>query len=192
MVVAGRGDMLGATMRLVARMHPSGGLLGFAGMFTEANRAVMESTLNEFLASTLLVPRPTQTDVVNYFGGRAFQWVKSSNIGGGFSSSSLSSWSQSYSYFCPDGTYEVDPHSSSSFSGTLSSASSGDYLGYYRGGSSGSTRQTGQWTVIASIYGPIMVMESSSGFQLDLLTLNGNSLVFGDQEFQFYQFHNCH
>ncbi len=93
-------------LRLQAVVHPSGGIVGFAGLFTEPNRAVMQNVLNEFTSSTVTVERRTRTDLINIIAGKEFVWVKSSSAGNGGNSGSLQSWSQNNAFFCP-GIYEI-------------------------------------------------------------------------------------
>ena len=182
----GVGNEAGVSAKLTAVLHPSGGLVGFMGFFTEANRGVMEQTLGKMVASTVLVPRQVDTQWVNALAGKAFYWVSSSSTGNGGTSGSLSRWTQKNAFFCA-GTYEITTQSESSYSGTLSGG------GVYGGGSSSNSTEAGDWTVIQTSAGPVMIMASSSGFQSALVTIgpSGNSFYFGDQEFAFSKANSC-
>jgi len=182
----GIGSEQGVSARLIATMHPSGGGVGFMGFFTEPNRAIMEQTLEKMAASTLVASRDIDTQWVQAIAGRAFQWVKSTSVGNGGTSGSLSRWSQKNAFFCA-GTYEITTQSESSYSGTLSGGA------VYGGGSSSTSTEAGDWTVIRTPAGPLMLMASSSGFQGAILQLGngGNSFLFGDQEYSFLKPHLC-
>jgi hypothetical protein len=172
------------SLRLIAVVHPSGGAIAFAGLFTEPNRNVMNRVLEDFVQSTLTVPRQTRQDLVDLISGKAFAWTKSSNVGSGGTSGSLLSWSENNAFFCP-GTYEITRRSESSFSGNLSGG------GFYTGVSSSNSTEQGDWTIIDSPVGPVLVMVSSSGFQGAPISIQGNTVLFGDQEFSFLRSHLC-
>lgn len=174
----------GIDMRIVGVAHPSGGVIAFAGLFTPPNRAVTERVLGDFVASTVTVPRQTRTDLVNLISGKSFSWAKSSSTGNGGSSGSLSRWSENNAFFCP-GTYEITTRSESSYSGTLSGG------GFYGGGSSSSSTEAGDWTIIDTPAGPGMIMLSSSGVQSALISVSGNTVYFGNQEFAYSRPHFC-
>jgi hypothetical protein len=182
----GYGENAGATLRLEALVHPSGGILGFGGLFLEANRASMQRTLNSFTDSAVLVARKTDTQMVQAIAGHAFTWAAYHSTGNGGSSGSLSSWSQNNAFFCL-GTYEITRNSESSYSGNLSDG------GFYTGGSSSRSTETGDWTVIQTPTGPLMLMLSEQGVQTAIVSIDpsGRSIYFGDQQFDGAGLHNC-
>ena len=167
-----------------AVVHPSGGIIGYAGFFTQPNRAVMERVLNDFVTSTVTVARKTRADLVSAIAGKSFVWVKSSSVGSGGTSGSLSSWKQNNAFFCP-GTYEITTYSESSYGGNLSGGA------FYTGGSSSNSTEAGDWTIIDTDSGPILVMISSEGAQAEVIRIQGNSIFFGDQQFDYKRAHRC-
>lgn len=182
----GYGTESGAIMRLDGVVHPSGGLIGFAGFFTPNNRGIMEQTLASFIASIVTVPRSTDQNWINALRGRAFQWVSFNSAGNGGSSGSLSRWSQNNAFFC-DGTYEITTASESSYSGSLSGG------GFYTGGSSSNSTEAGDWTVIQTTSGPVLILLSAQGVQAAVVALgpSGNTFYFGDQEYSLTGAANC-
>lgn len=174
----------GISMRCQAVVHPSGGAVAFVGLFTEPNRPVTERVLSELMTSVVTVPRATRADLVLRLSGRAFVWTKASNSGAGGSSGSLQRWTEKNAFFCP-GTFEVTSRSESSFSGNVSGG------GFYTGGSTSSSTETGDWTVIDAAGGPVLVMISSSGASAAFLQVSGNSVIFGDQQFDERGPHLC-
>jgi len=181
---AGYGTQYPALIQLRGVVHPSGGVVAFAGLFLEANRAVIQRVLDDFVASTVTVPRQTRADLVTLISGKAFSWAKSTSVGGGGGSGSLSSWSQNNAYFCP-GTYEISTFAETTYSGNLSGGA------FYTGGSSNNSTEVGDWTIVDSPSGPVMVMVSSSGFQAALFSVVGNSVLFGDQQFDYSGPRSC-
>jgi hypothetical protein len=180
----GYGTQYPALIQLRGVVHPSGGVVAFAGLFLEANRAVIQRVLDDFVASTVTVPRQTRADLVTLISGKAFSWAKSTSVGGGGGSGSLSSWSQNNAYFCP-GTYEISTFAETTYSGNLSGGA------FYTGGSSNNSTEVGDWTIVDSPSGPVMVMVSSSGFQAALFSVVGNSVLFGDQQFDYSGPRSC-
>ena len=183
---SGYGNQNGVIMRLEAVVHPSGGIVGFAGLFRASNRASMEQTLGNFIGSTLTVPRLTDQQWVAALKGRAFQWTSYRSAGNGGNSGSLSSWSENNAFFC-DGTYDVTRSSESSYSGSLSGGS------FYTGGGSSSSTESGDWTVLQTQAGPVLILLSAQGLQAEVISLgpSGNSFYFGDQEFSLTGPHTC-
>lgn len=182
----GFGSQQGVQMRLEGVLHPSGGMVGFIGLFTLANRASMEATLGSFVNSTLTVRRLTDQGWVDSLTSRAFQWSSYRSSGNGGNSGSLSSWSQNNAFFCV-GTYEITTQSESSYGGTLSGGS------FYSGGSSGNSTEAGDWTVLRTPSGPVLVLLSGSGVRAASISLgpSGNSFYFGDQEYSLSGPHSC-
>lgn len=180
----GYGDQVPSLLQVRAIAHPSGGVVAFAGFFWEANRAVMERVLGALTASTVTTPRDTRSDLVTLIAGKAFSWARSTSAGNGGDYGSMSRWSQNNAFFCP-GTYEITTYSESSYSGNLSGGS------VYSGGSSSRSTEAGDWTIVNTPSGPAMIMISSSGFQASLLTLSGNSVVFGNQQFDYAGPNRC-
>lgn len=174
----------GISLRCQAVVHPSGGAVAFVGVFTEPNRSVTERVLGELVASVLTVPRATQADLVNLLAGKSFTWVKAANTGNGGNSGSLQRWSEKNAFFCA-GTFEVTTRSESSFSGNVSGG------GFYAGSSSSSSTDAGDWTVIGTAGGPVLVMISAGGASAALLQISGNSVIFGDQQFDYRAPHLC-
>lgn len=174
----------GVRLRGEAVAHPSGGSVIFIGLFTETNRAVMQRVLTELIQSTIVVPRQTRTDLVNLIAGKSFLWVKSTSTGSGGNSGSLQRWTERNAFFCP-GTYEITTRSESSFSGNLSGG------GFYTGSSSSQSTEAGDWTIIETPAGPALVMLSNAGGQAALIRIEGNSVIFGEQQFDFRAPHAC-
>jgi hypothetical protein len=175
-------DSLG--LRCLATTHPSGGVVAFVGLFTEPNRALMQQRLTELNRSVVTVPRNTRTDLVQLLSGKSFIWVKASNSGNGGNSGSLQRWTEKNAFLCP-GTYEITTQSESSFSGNLSGGA------FYNGYSNSNSTEAGDWTIIETASGPIMVMISSNGSAAAPIQIQGNSVVFGDQQFDFRGSHQC-
>lgn len=174
----------GLAMKCQGVIHPSGGVVAFVGLFTEPNRAVTQRVLNELTASVITIPRNTRTDLVNAIAGKSFTWVKAANTGNGGTSGSLQRWTEKNAFFCP-ATFEITTQSESSFSGNLSGG------GFYSGYSNSSSTEAGDWTVIDTPSGPAMVMISSTGSTAAFIQVSGNSVIFGDQQFDFRAFHAC-
>lgn len=177
-------SLQGISVRCQGVLHPSGGMVAFVGFFAETSRAVMQRVLNDFTQSTVVVPRRTRTDLVNVIAGKSFVWVKAANVGSGGTSGSLQRWTQKNAFFCP-GTYEITTQSESSFSGNLSGG------GFYTGYSNSNSTEAGDWTIIDTDFGPAMIMMSDSGVNAALLTITGNSVIFGDQQFDYQRPHAC-
>lgn len=177
-------SLQGTFARAQATLHPSGGAVVFVGFFTEANRTVMARVLNSFTDSTLTVPRKTRQDLIDVISGKSFLWVKSSAAGSGGSSGSLQRWTEKRAFFCP-GTYEVTTQSESSYSGNLSGG------GFYTGYSSSNSSEAGDWTIIDTDAGPALIMISGNGVDAALVRLGGNSMFFGDQQFDYQRPHAC-
>jgi hypothetical protein len=173
-------------LRAEARVHPSGGVVGFIGAFTPDNRAGMERVLQQFSGSIVVTPRATDAQAVNAIAGRAFSWASYKSTGNGGTSGSLSRWSEKNAFFCK-GTYEITTRSESSYGGSLSGGA------FYTGGSSSSSTEAGDWTVIKTASGTVMVMISSSGIQAALISATpaGNGFYFGDNEFSFSRMNPC-
>ena len=173
-------------MRLEGVVHPSGGMMAFAGFFLPANRSIMEQTLASFVNSTLTVPRKTDQQWVDGLRGRAFKWSGYKSTGNGGSSGSLSSWSDNNAFFC-NGIYEITRYSETTYSGSLSGGA------FYGGGSSSNSTEAGDWTVIQTASGPALILLSAQGLQAALVTVgpSGNTFYFGDQEFSFTGAANC-
>lgn len=182
----GFGSQQGALMRLTGVVHPSGGLIGFIGFFTPPNRSVMQATLDSFVNSTVTVPRLTDQNWVDALRGRAFRWSSYKSTGNGGNSGSLSRWSENNAFFCT-GTYEITTRSESTYGGTLSGGA------FYGGGSSSNSTEVGDWTVVRTPSGSVLVLLSSTGVQAASITLgtSGNSFYFGDQEFSLTGAHAC-
>lgn len=182
----GVGSQQGAIMRLQGVLHPSGGMLGFFGLFTPPNRLVMQQTLESLVSSTLTVRRQTDQTWVDGLRGKAFKWVAYKSTGSGGTSGSLSRWSDNNAFFC-DATYEITRYSESSFSGSLSGG------GFYTGGGSSSSTEAGDWTVVRTANGPVLILLSGDGIQAAFVTQgpSGNSFYFGDQEFSVTGAHTC-
>jgi hypothetical protein len=174
----------GVSLRCQAVVHPSGGAVAFVGLFTEPNRAVTERVLGELMASVVVVPRATRPDLVSLLSGKSFSWVKAANAGNGGNSGSLQRWTEKNAFFCP-GTFEVTTRAESSFSGNVSGG------GFYTGYSNSSSTDAGDWTVIETANGPVLVMISASGASAAFLQISGNSVIFGDQQFDFRAPHAC-
>ncbi|GEM_PF-1029935 len=183
---SGVGDQAPALMRVEALLHPSGGVLVFAGLFLEQNRAVMQRTLDRFTSSSVVAPRPIDEQWTQLIAGKMFQWGSFSSAGNGGSSGSLQRWSQNNAFFC-QGTYEITKQSESSYSGNLSGG------GFYTGGGSSSSTEAGDWTVLKTDQGPLMLMLSANGVQAAIVRIgsSGNSIIFADQEFSFVRPHSC-
>ncbi len=174
----------GVFLQVQAVVHPSGGIIGYAGFFTQPNRALMERVVNAFVSSTVTVARKTRADLVSAIAGKSFVWVKSTSVGSGGTSGSLSGWKQNNAFFCP-GTYEITTYSESSYSGSLSGGA------FYTGGSSSNSTEAGDWTIIDTDSGPILVMISSEGAKAAVIRIEGNSIFFGDQQFDYNGAHRC-
>jgi hypothetical protein len=174
----------GIGLKCQAVIHPSGGVVAFVGLFTEPNRAVMQRVLNDLGTSVITVPRNTRTDLVNAIAGKSFTWVKAANTGNGGTSGSLQRWTEKNAFFCA-ATYEITTQSESSFSGNLSGG------GFYTGYSNSSSTEAGDWTIIDTPSGPAMVMISSTGSAAAFIQITGNSVIFGDQQFDFRAPHSC-
>ncbi len=177
-------SLQGVSVRCQGVLHPSGGLVAFVGVFAETSRAVIQRVLNDFTQSTVVVPRRTRTDLIDVIARKSFVWVKSANVGSGGTSGSLQRWTQKNAFFCP-GTYEITTQSESSFSGNLSGG------GFYSGYSNSNSTEAGDWTIIDTDFGPAMIMMSDSGVNAALLTITGNSVIFGDQQFDYQRPHAC-
>jgi hypothetical protein len=177
-------SLQGATARCQAVLHPSGGLVAFVGFFTEPNRRVMERVLNDFTQSVVTVPRRTRTDLVDIISGKAFLWVKASNAGNGGNYGSLQRWTQKNAFFC-QGTYEITTQSESSYSGNLSGG------GFYTGYSNSNSSETGDWTIVETDAGPAMIMLSTAGADAALIRIAGNSVYFGEQQFDYQRPQAC-
>lgn len=182
----GYGDRNGIIMRLEAVVHPSGGIVGFAGLFTAPNRSSMEQTLGSFINSTLTVPRLTDQQWVSGLKGRAFQWTSYKSVGSGGNTGSLSSWSENNAFFC-DGSYEITRNGETTYGGNLSGG------GFYSGGGSQSSTEAGDWTVLQTPAGSVLVLLSSKGLDAEPVTLgpSGNTFYFGDQEYTLTGAANC-
>lgn len=63
--------------------------------------------------------------------------------------------------------------------------------GFYTGYSNSSSTDAGDWTVIETANGPVLVMISASGASAAFLQVSGNSVVFGDQQFDYRAPHAC-
>lgn len=174
----------GIRLLLHAVVHPSGGATAFAGFFLDAHRSTMTRVLNEFVDSIISVPRNTRTDLVDLLSGKSYEWVQSVNTGSGGSTGSLSRWTQKRAFLCP-GTYEITTESESSYSGNVSGGA------FYSGYSSSSSTEVGEWTIIDTAQGPVMVMMSSNGGQAALLQVSGNTVNFGNQQFDYRGQHVC-
>jgi hypothetical protein len=177
-------NLEGLALRAEARLHPSGGVVAFVGLFTEPNRATMERVLGELLATTVTVPRNTRTDLVGALAGKSFTWVKAAQAGNGGGSGSLQRWTEKNAFLCA-GTYEITTQSESSFSGNVSGG------GFYTGYSNSSSTEAGDWTIVETATGPVMVMISGTGGAAAFLQVSGNSVIFGDQQFDYRAPHAC-
>jgi hypothetical protein len=174
-------------------VHPNGGFLGFLGLTTQAQIAGLQTQLLRFVEGARTPARNTNTDYLNALPGRSFKWESSGNewySGNWQGSASSTSWSESYAFFCSDGSFEINKESTS----YVSSRNSGGWNSTYMSLSYGSsTKEYGQFTVIQHPqHGNLMLIATLAGYQVTPVQFQPNgSLLLGKNQLVPHERFNC-
>ena len=148
-------------------IHPNGGFLGFLGLTTQAQISRLQTQLLQFVDTAKTPVRNTNVEYLNALPGRSFKWESSGNewySGNWQGSASSTSWSESYAFFCSDGTFEINKESTS----YVSTRNSGGWSSTYMSLSYGSTtKEYGQFTVVQHPqHGNLMLIATLAGYQV--------------------------
>jgi hypothetical protein len=174
-------------------VHPNGGFLGFLGLTTQAQIAGLQTQLLQFVEGARTPARNTNTDYLHALPGRSFKWESSGNewySGNWQGSASSTSWSESYAFFCSDGSFEINKESTS----YVSSRNSGGWSSTYMSLSYGSTtKEYGQFTVIQHPqHGNLMLIATLAGYQVTPVQFQPNgSLLLGKNQLVPHERFSC-
>ncbi|MGE3310808.1 MAG: hypothetical protein AB7O66_12630, partial [Limisphaerales bacterium] len=186
-------DGTGYAMALEVLVHPDGGFLGFLGITTPAQVEALKTQLLGFVDAARTPRRATSQEYLDALPGRSFKWESSGNewySGNWQGSASSTSWSESYAFFCADGTFEINKESTS----YVSSRSSGGWSSTHMSLSYGSsTKEYGQFTVIQHPqHGNLMLIATLAGYQVTPVQLQADgSLLLGKNHLVPHQAFNC-
>jgi hypothetical protein len=174
-------------------VHPDGGYLGFLALTTQAQIDRLQGQLALFVDSARTPARNTRTDYLQALSGRSFKWESSGNewySGNWQGSASSTSWSESYAFFCADGSFEINKESTSYVSSRNSGGWSSQYMSLSYGSS---TKEYGQFTVVQDPqHGTLMLIATLAGFQIAPVQLQPNgSLLLGKNQLSPHGTFNC-
>ncbi len=174
-------------------VHPSGGFLGFLGLTTQAQIAGLQTQLLRFVEGAKTPARNTNTDYLNALPGRSFKWESSGNewySGNWQGSASSTSWSESYAFFCSDGSFEINKESTSYVNSRNSGGWSSTYMSLSYGSS---TKEYGQFTVIQHPqHGNLMLIATLAGYQVTPVQFQPNgSLLLGKNQLVPHERFSC-
>jgi hypothetical protein len=174
-------------------VHPNGGFLGFLGLTTQAQIAGLQTQLLRFVEGAKTPARNTNTDYLNALPGRSFKWESSGNewySGNWQGSASSTSWSESYAFFCSDGSFEINKESTSYVSSRNSGGWSSTHMSLSYGSS---TKEYGQFTVIQHPqHGNLMLIATLAGYQVAPVQFQPNgSLLLGKNQLVPHERFNC-
>jgi len=174
-------------------VHPDGGFLGFLGLTTQAQIARLQTQLLQFVDTAKTPARNTNVEYLNALPGQSFKWESSGNewySGNWQGSASSTSWSESYAFFCSDGTFEINKESTS----YVSSRNSGGWSSTYMSLSYGSTtKEYGQFTVVQHPqHGNLMLIATLAGYQITPVQFRADgSLLLGKNHLIPHERFNC-
>ncbi len=174
-------------------LHPDGGYVAFLGLTTAASKDSLRVDLDRFVATARTTRRPTHSGLVETLGGRSYQWAGSGSDwykGDLNQKASLSSWNESFAFFCRNGTVEISTKST----GYASTSNSGGWSTQYMSLSYDSTtKEYGQFTIVSDPqYGDVLLLATLKGYQVAPIRLNPDgSLLVGDQRLAFHELFRC-
>lgn len=180
-------------LSLEVLVHPSGGFLGFLGLTTQAQSDTLQAQLLQFVNAAKTPARNTNLDSIQALSGMSFKWESSGNewySGNWQGSASSTSWSESYAFFCSDGSFEINKESTS----YISTRSSGGWSSTHMSlSSSSTTTEYGQFTVIQHPqHGDLMLIATLAGYQVAPVQFQPNgSLLLGKNHLTRHQPFNC-
>lgn len=186
-------DGTALALNLEFLVHPNGGFLGFLGLTTQAQIAGLQTQLLQFVEGAKTPVRNTNMEYLNALPGRSFKWESSGNewySGNWQGSASSTSWSESYAFFCSDGSFEINKESTS----YVSTRNSGGWSSTYMSLSYGSTtKEYGQFTVIQHPqHGNLMLIATLAGYQITPIQFQPNgSLLLGKNQLIPHERFNC-